>query len=101
MRWFPATTCTSRGGSAARSVVAEKGGSVVGVAGAADLALRSCAGAAGALIVGAIVLLFLLRNAASCASGLGGNQKSQSFRTTATNAASNIPSAMTMRLRWT
>src|ERR1019366_10467773 len=53
---FPATTSTCRGGSAARSVLAENGTSAA--AGAGDLAgLRSRAGVAGVLAVAAAMLL--------------------------------------------
>src|SRR5580693_10804777 len=97
---FPATTSTCSGGSAARSVVAEKGTSAA--AGAGDLAgLCSRTDVAGVLTGDAAVLLLLVRTAASCVSAAGGNQKSQSFRTTAASAISRIPSAMSIRLRCT
>ena len=55
---LPATTSTCRGGSAARSVAAEKG--TAGAAGAGDLAgLRSRAGAAGLVVLTAAAFLFL------------------------------------------
>src|ERR1017187_6619572 len=89
---LPATTSTCRGGSAARSVAAEKG--TAAAAGAGDLAdLRSRAGAAGAAVLTAAVFLFLrlIRVTASWTSLPGGNQKSQSFRTTPTSATNRIP----------
>jgi hypothetical protein len=39
--------------------------------------------------------------AASWTSSVGGNQKSQSFKTTATKATNRTPSAISIRLRWT
>src|ERR1019366_69429 len=72
---FPATTSTSRGGSTARSVVAAKGAAAA--AGAGELAaLRSRVGVAGVLGVGTaamLLLLLLLRSAASWTSPVGGN----------------------------
>src|ERR1035437_4926530 len=100
---FPATTSTSRGGSTARSVVAAKGASAA--AGGGELgALRSRGGGAGGVGGGTaamLLLLLLLRSAASWTSPVAGNQKSQSFKTTATSATSSTPSAMSIRFRCT
>src|ERR1700724_3499070 len=77
---FPATTSTWRGGSAARSVLAEKGTSAA--AGAVDLAgFGSRFGGTGAEDAAGVLLLSLLRllrTVASCSSPLGGNKKSSS-----------------------
>src|SRR6202521_5717243 len=102
---FPATTSTCRGGSAARSVLAEKGASVAaGAVGVDGLGSRfevaPVTGAAAVLLL-SFPLLRLLRTVASCSSPLGGNQKSQSLRITAARATSNIASAMRIRFRCT
>src|SRR5271165_5771708 len=98
---FPATTSTCSGGSVVRTLVAERGTSGAAAAGAGDLTagLRSRNGAADVLVAAEAIFLLLLRNAASCVSPSGGNQKSQSFTTTATSATTRIPSAMSMRFR--
>src|SRR5271167_97507 len=98
---FPATTSTCSGGRVVRTLVAEGGTSGAADVGAADLTagLRSRDGVAGVLVAAEAKVLLLLRNAVSCASPSGGNQKSQSFTTTATSATTRIPSAISMRFR--
>src|ERR1700689_2768145 len=95
---FPATTSTCSGGSTARSVVAENGASAAGPGATALTVLCPPAGVEGTVAGAATGVLLLLRYVASCSS-FGGNQKSQSFTTTAASAINNSPSAMSIRLR--